>query len=174
LSRLIPLLRRNPGEAPALGDVSPEQSRRLLLTAFVDFLSRTAGNGPVLLVIDDLQWGDEGTFSLLSHIARFVSEIPILLVGTYRDSEFAQSSGLAAALYACTRLNVLKQINLPNLSESATAEMTAALANESRPAKSEICFIRAVKEIRFLSKSCSAISQSEATFSTPTDNFNEA
>jgi predicted ATPase len=52
LSRLIPLLRRNPGEAPALGDVSPEQSRRLLLTAFVDFLSRTAGNGPVLLVIE--------------------------------------------------------------------------------------------------------------------------
>ena len=133
LSRLIPLLRRNPGDAPALGDVSPEQSRRLLLTAFVDFLSRTAGNGPVLLVIDDLQWGDEGTFSLLSHIARFVSEIPILLVGTYRDSEFAQSSGLAAALYACTRLNVLKQINLPNLSESATAEMTAALCQREPP-----------------------------------------
>ena len=84
-------------------------------------------------MIDDLQWGDEGTFSLLSHIARFVSEIPVLLVGTYRDSEFAQSSGLAAALYACTRLTLLKQINLPNLSESATAEMTAALCQQEPP-----------------------------------------
>jgi tetratricopeptide (TPR) repeat protein len=130
LGRLVPQLRRNSGDVPASGDLSAEQSRRLLLTAFVEFLGRMANTVPVLLVIDDLQWGDEGTFSLLTQIARSVSAMPVLVIGTHRDSESDRSDGLAAMLEGCTRLHVLEQIGLPNLTEAATVEMIAAFGRQ--------------------------------------------
>jgi len=127
LGRLVPQLRRNSGDVPATGDFSAEQSRRLLLTAFVEFLGRLAKSASVLLVIDDLQWGDEGTYSLLNHIARSVSTTSVLVIGTYRNSESDRSDGLSAVLETCTRLHVLEQINLSNLTKAVTVELILAL-----------------------------------------------
>jgi tetratricopeptide (TPR) repeat protein len=130
LGRLVPQLRRDSADVPATGDLSAEQSRRLLLTAFVEFLRRLAKSAPVLLIIDDLQWGDEGTYSLLNQIARSVSAISVLIVGTYRNSESDRSDGLSAMLETCTRLHVLEQINLSNLSKALTLELIAALGRK--------------------------------------------
>ena len=133
LARLMPQLRRIFVDLPATLEVSPEQSRRLLLNSFVDFLTRALTSGPVLLLIDDLHWADEGTFSLLNHIARFVAKAPIVVLVTYRDNELDRSGGLAATLDACTRLHVLERINLSNLSENDAAEMIAALSGRKPP-----------------------------------------
>ena len=127
LGRLVPELRRDSADVPTTGDLSAEQSRRSLLTAFVEFLGRLAKHAPVLFVIDDLQWGDEGTYALLSHIARSVSTTSVLIVGTYRNSESDRSDGLSSVLETCTRFHVLEQINLSNLTKAVTVELIAAL-----------------------------------------------
>ena len=134
LARLMPQLRRIYPDLPPVVEISPEQSRRLLLNSFVEFVTNAAANGPVLLVIDDLHWGDEGTFSLLSHIARYVAKAPVVILGTYRDNELERAVGLAATLDACTRLQVLERIDLANLSKRAAAEMIAALGGRQPPA----------------------------------------
>ena len=41
------------------------------------------------LVIDDLQWADAGTISLLFHLARSLTNSGILLIGAYRPEEIA-------------------------------------------------------------------------------------
>ena len=82
----------------------------------------------MLLLIDDLHWGDEGTFSLLNHIARFVTKTSVIVLGTYRDNELNQSAGLSATLDACTRLHVLERIGLTNLAEDAVADMIGSLS----------------------------------------------
>ena len=133
LARLMPQLRRIFTDLPSTLEVSPEQSRRLLLNAFVEFVSRTAENGPVLLLIDDLHWGDEGTFSLLNHLARFVAQVPVMVLGTYRDNEFDRAGELAATLDKCMRLHVLERISLANLSETGATEMIAALSGREPP-----------------------------------------
>ena len=61
LALLMPQLRRIFADLPPNIEVSPEQSRRLLLNSFIEFLTPAAADGPVLLLIDDLHWGDEGT-----------------------------------------------------------------------------------------------------------------
>lgn len=130
LGRLVPQLRRDSADIPTTGDLSAEQSRRLLLTAFVEFLKRLAESAPVLLIIDDLQWADEGTYSLLNHIARSVSTTSVLIVGTYRDNESDRSDGLSAMLETCTRLHVLEQISLSGLTKELTVELIAALGRK--------------------------------------------
>ena len=133
LALLMPQLRRIFSDLPPTLEVSPEQSRRLLLNSFTEFLTRAATNGPLLLLIDDLHWGDEGTFSLLNHIARVVAKTPVMVLATYRDNELNQSGGLAATLDTCTRLHVLERIRLTNLSADAAAEMISSLSGLTPP-----------------------------------------
>jgi class 3 adenylate cyclase len=44
---------------------------------------------PLLLILDDLHWADEASVSLLFHLARRVTDAPILLVGGYRPADIA-------------------------------------------------------------------------------------
>jgi predicted ATPase/DNA-binding SARP family transcriptional activator len=44
---------------------------------------------PLVLVLDDLQWADRGTISLLFHLGRRLGQSRILLVGAYRPDEVA-------------------------------------------------------------------------------------
>ena len=56
------------------------------ITAVLTTVARAA---PLLLVIDDLQWADPGTVSLLFHVGKRLSGSRILLVGAYRPEEVA-------------------------------------------------------------------------------------
>ena len=132
LARLMPALRRAFPDIPQTApDLAPEQSRRMLFNAFVDFISRM--RAPLLLLIDDLQWADEGSLSLLNHVALSVARLPILIVGTCRDNEIEHTGELGAVLQACVRLHVLEQMNLGSLPPSATAEMIGALSGREPP-----------------------------------------
>ena len=132
LARLMPALRRMfPDLPPAASDLAPEQSRRMLFNAFVDFISRM--RAPLLLLIDDLQWADEGSLSLLNHAALSAARLPLLIVGTCRDNEIEHTGELGAVLQACVRLHVLEQMNLGSLPQSATAEMIGALSGRQPP-----------------------------------------
>jgi predicted ATPase len=63
-----------------------------------DFIARAAHAQPLLLVLEDLHWADESTMLLLQHIVQRLHEIPVLLVGTYRDTELDVARSLATAL----------------------------------------------------------------------------
>ncbi len=56
------------------------------LTVFLQGLARRR---PLLLLLDDLQWADAGTVSLLFHLGRRLAGCRILLVGAYRPEEVA-------------------------------------------------------------------------------------
>ena len=62
----------------------PDLARFLLFQAVADAVRDTA---PVLLVLDDLQWADEPSLRLLDALNAHVGPAPVLVVGTYRDTE---------------------------------------------------------------------------------------
>jgi len=133
IARLMPQLRRLFPDLPPPLETPPEQSRRLLFDAIVQVLTRTAGDRPVLLVLEDLHWADEGTLSLLGHLARLVAKIRVIIVGTYRDLELDAGGPLAATLDDLMRLHLLRRITLGGLSQPAVAEMIAALCDRDPP-----------------------------------------
>lgn len=54
------------------------------------FLVKLAAKQPLLITLDDLQWADASSLSLLYHLARRIGGSPILVVGAYRPEELAQ------------------------------------------------------------------------------------
>ena len=47
---------------------------------------------PLLLVIDDLHWADQGSMRLLAAIRGALATLPAVIVGTYRDTELTASA----------------------------------------------------------------------------------
>ena len=133
MARLMPQLRRLFPDIPPPLELSPEQSRRILFNAVVELLGRSAASGPILLLFEDLHWADEGTLSLLNHIARSIAKVPLLILGTYRDNEIDPAGPLARTLDELLRIHMLERISLRGLPQSAVAEMIHALSEKEPP-----------------------------------------
>jgi DNA-binding SARP family transcriptional activator/predicted ATPase len=84
LTRLDELVERT---APSPGAPSLQQSD--LFEQYTGVLEILARQGPLMLVVDDLQWADAGSVSLLFHLGRNLAGSRILIVGAYRPEEVA-------------------------------------------------------------------------------------
>ena len=73
--------------AAGLGPIEIEQSS--LFEQYTKLLLTLARQEPLLLALDDLQWADAGSISLLFHLGRRLSGSRILVIGIYRPSEVA-------------------------------------------------------------------------------------
>ncbi|MGD9316396.1 MAG: BTAD domain-containing putative transcriptional regulator, partial [Anaerolineae bacterium] len=85
LARLEEGRERRPDTGP--GVASPQQSD--LFEQYTRVLQALAQWGPLLLMVDDLQWADLGSISLLFHLGRHLAGSRILIVGAYRPEEVA-------------------------------------------------------------------------------------
>jgi len=104
LARLFPVLAHLAGkEGSPAGDVSdPLDLRRRAFAALRGLLAHLGEREPLILVIDDLQWGDDDSAALLSDLLRPPEPPRVLLVGTYR-SEYAATSPCVSALHDVLR-----------------------------------------------------------------------
>ncbi len=118
LTRLLPEIReRLPDRvgAPAAGD--PETERRLLFVAVQRLLGRLAEGGPVLIVIDDLHWADRSSLLLGRHLSRQTQLGPVLIVGTYRDTELERGHPLPELIADVERYRPVARVRLGGMDE---------------------------------------------------------
>jgi DNA-binding SARP family transcriptional activator/predicted negative regulator of RcsB-dependent stress response len=85
LTQFDVLLQRKPNSG--IGTSGHQQSA--LFEQYTKVLQAVAGQKPLLLAVDDLQWADQGSVSLLFHIGRHLEGSRILIVGAYRSEEVA-------------------------------------------------------------------------------------
>ena len=85
------------GSAAALSmadtSLSNEQSR--IFEQVTNVLTSLSRQKPLILILDDLQWVDDSSASLLFHLARRIEGSRILIIGTYRPEEVAVGRGEA-------------------------------------------------------------------------------
>lgn len=103
LSRLVPYRHENSPwierlknqveirrKRPEPVNIDHGNSRKDLFNQYTGYLQRLAGEKPLLLILDDLQWADLGTINLLFHLARRIEGHRILILGAYRRDDVVQ------------------------------------------------------------------------------------
>lgn len=77
------------GQAPTHppGQRQESLAQSVLFEQITQFLQTVAGYSPLLLLIDDLQWIDSGSASLLFHLGRQLKDSRILIAGAYRPGD---------------------------------------------------------------------------------------
>jgi DNA-binding SARP family transcriptional activator/class 3 adenylate cyclase/tetratricopeptide (TPR) repeat protein len=133
VAKLLPHLRRVYPDIPPALELPAEQERRYLFNSVRDFLARAASARPAFVVFDDLHWADEPTLLLLEHLAEQLPEMPVLAVGTYRDTEVTPGHPLARTFDALSRRSLARRINLRRLAQDGVAGMLLALSGQEPP-----------------------------------------
>src|SRR5208282_4910924 len=98
LGRLLPKLRRIIPDLPPPLELTAEQARRQLFNSFSNFFARRSREQPTLLMLEDLHWADDSTLALINHLSQRHSELPLLMIATYRENEIDISPGLSKTL----------------------------------------------------------------------------
>ncbi|MFD8572983.1 ATP-binding protein [Streptomyces sp. NPDC059639] len=105
------------GRLRVTGERSPEEERDRLFRAAGALLGELAAARPVLVVLDDLHAADEGSFQLLSHLARRVTALRFLV--TYREEELPEGDARRSALAALLRARLAAREEVTRLGRDA-------------------------------------------------------
>ena len=134
VAKLVPELRRQYDDIGEPIDLPPEQQQRYLFNSVSGFLERLSQETPIVWLLDDLHWADESTLLLLQHLLQKLNDLPILLIGTYRDVELDVGKPFEKVLAQVVRQRLGHRITLRRLSEETTGEFLAALGGSAPPA----------------------------------------
>ena len=102
-----PALAALPGAGAVPPELAPEAARLRVFGAFANLLKGLAGQQPVLLALDDLQWSDTLTLDLLEDLIRHgLGDAPLIVLGTYRSEERGPRLARLAAVPGVARLTL--------------------------------------------------------------------
>ncbi|MFO0724304.1 MAG: AAA family ATPase [Myxococcota bacterium] len=95
LLKVVPTLRDVLGPLPEPPELEPERKRQRLFGLIIDFLVAAGGvfGKPLVVSLDNLQWGDPGVFELLWVLANRLEDAPLMLIGAYRSDD-ASNAGV--------------------------------------------------------------------------------
>lgn len=133
LARLFPALRRIQvvvrAQRRVLEIPDEREQKRRARTALRELLNNLALRCPLILYIDDLQWGDQDSAELLSELLRPPEPPPLLLICSYRSEE-KNSSPLLKELLNSQHIQEgtdVREVAVEELSEDDAFELASTL-----------------------------------------------
>jgi tetratricopeptide (TPR) repeat protein len=131
LARLAPELESRIGPFPEGPALSAAEQRLRLFDGVARCLFSLAEPKGLLLLIDDLQWADQASLSLLHYFVRLIGRERVLILGCYRETDLDRSHPLAEALDTWHRERAASRVHLRRLDPEATSTMLKVLLGQS-------------------------------------------
>jgi tRNA A-37 threonylcarbamoyl transferase component Bud32 len=151
LVRIFPVLRQLQGDATsprAAVILDPQEVRRRAFAALRELLARLGDRRPLVLCIDDLQWGDAESAALMAELLRAPDPPVLLLLGCYRSEEPEASPFLRA--WARSRQSTCgavdqRELAVDALAEAEARQMALHLLGQEDPA-AQVCAAAVARE----------------------------
>jgi predicted ATPase len=131
-AQIAPSLRRVFPDIPQPLELPPAQKRGYLFQSLSEGLARATRTRSCLYILEDLHWADESTLALLTYLANRVTQLPVVIIGTYRDIYADDNPALTRTLEELIRLGI-RRLKLSGLSKEAVAQMLNALSKRQAP-----------------------------------------
>ena len=138
LTDLIPDIEKLIGTQPEIPTISGKEAINRFNYVFIRFISAVATrNRPLVLFLDDLQWIDSASLSLLKNITNNEEVKHLMFIGAFRDNEVDENHILNKTLRAIREKSVeegkrvVYSMNLHNLSKEDIVQMIADSLKEN-------------------------------------------
>ena len=79
-------------------ELPPAHKRRYLFQSISEGLAHASQTRSYVYILEDLHWADESTLALLIHLANRISQLPVVIIGTYRDGYSENNPALTRTL----------------------------------------------------------------------------
>ena len=151
LARLFPVLRRIPAifdsTVAARQPQDPSELRRRAFGALRELLGRLAASAPVILAIDDVQWGDADSGAVLADLIFHPDAPPILIVACLRREDEAQSQLISVLRLAQSSAGAaggerIHELSLGPLDEAAARGLVVAIRGDSGGEVQRLAIVR--------------------------------
>jgi len=108
MANLIPELELIIGKQPVVPELPPKETQHRFQAVFRRFLSLFARKEhPLVIFLDDLQWLDGATLTLLENLVSQPDVQHLLIIGAYRDNEVSPSHPLMQTLDSIRQVGVI-------------------------------------------------------------------
>jgi ATP/maltotriose-dependent transcriptional regulator MalT len=130
IARLLPEVAPRTQDTPTRLEFDRAGQTRLF-EAVLGVIERQARRGPVVLVVEDIQWADDGTRGLLGFLSRNLRHAPVLIVVTLRTDDLARRDPALAFIAELERDEWVARMDLKGLDRREVAALLRALAASS-------------------------------------------
>ncbi|MBF0275009.1 MAG: AAA family ATPase [Nitrospinae bacterium] len=123
---IIPELEGIIGKQSAVQELMPSEAKNRFFITFRNFVKVFADkNHPLVIFLDDLQWADVPSLSLITDLMGSESIRFFLFIGAYRSNEVNEGHPLALALHEMEIKRQVSQITLGTLSEDNIGQLVS-------------------------------------------------
>lgn len=130
--KLNPAMAELLGDCPPLVPLEPEREYRRFQMVISQFMMKLSDlTGGLVLVLENLQWTDEGTVNLMHELLNEIDRHPLVIIGLYRDDEISDNHVLEKFRMdiASTEVPTAK-IHLEKFDDAAMNKFVAGLLME--------------------------------------------
>lgn len=110
LAQVLPELADAQADVPQPHPEEPERARFQLFHAYSSALRGLAGQGPIVVILDDLHAADEPSLLLLRFVALDLAETPVLVLAIHREGEFEPADPRVGLLADVARVSAAQRV----------------------------------------------------------------
>ncbi len=125
VARIVPEVIDKVGPLPPSVTGEPKDARHQFVDAIGQFMERLAGEGPLVLFLDDLHWADPASTQLLRYLGPRLRKHPILILGAYRKSEEEENRDFREALAELHRERLISTLTLGRFDAQQVGQLIA-------------------------------------------------